>query len=303
LADENAYILAAIDGTDSVDWRRQDGTNSHVYRFYNDFYSNGGTRCCWHGPNTSGTNLGATMTEVFDWVVSSMEYLMKKWSLPQNKVKVVLVGHSRGATGVIGVANKLKKGGNRVAVSPSVVAPVNVHFMGLYDTVNMSVFSVDTVMSNVTHCYHARRMHISTDPDLGSRGSFGLVSVAQAQTKSFDTSHGGIGGDPGFFENLDGYFKDLYCNAWTFTLYQNELNEMYGTGLFGGNRYEELTGDDYLRRKPKLYRFWQDSKRADNFIRGGAGIASLVFSSKMTHRPYPDGYAGYWERLHGFMTS
>ena len=299
----NTYILAAVDGTGSADWRRSDGTNSHVYRFYNDFYSNGGMRCYCHGPNTSGTNLPAIITSAYEWIIDSMEYLMKHWSLPQGKVKVVLVGHSRGATAAIALANKLKKGGIRVASSKSVVAPVNVHFMGLYDTVNRSSTSIDTDLSNVTFCYHATRMKISTDPDLGSRGSFGLVNVPEAIKDSFDTSHGGIGGDPGFFTNLDESFADLYCNAWTCMLYQDELNEMYGTGIFGGNRYTELVGDAYEKRKVKLLRFWTDCKRADAFIRGKAGIAGLVFSSKMTHRPYQDGYMSEWTRLHGYITS
>ena len=217
---------------------------------------------------------------VFEFIVGSMEDLMKRRSLPQSKVKVCLVGHSRGCTAAIAIANALKKGGRRVAASKSVVAPINVHFMGLYDTVNRSSTEfIDTVMSNVTNCYHATRMHISTDPELGSRGSFGLVSVGQAITKSFDTSHGGIGGDPGFFTESGWQLCGSYCNAWTCMLYQDELNDKYGTRLFGGNRYDKLTGDDYYEAEsantPVLERF----KRADAYIRRGAG-SQLGFSSE-----------------------
>lgn len=36
-ASSTKYIVVGIDGTSSGEWRRSDGSNSHVYRFVHDF--------------------------------------------------------------------------------------------------------------------------------------------------------------------------------------------------------------------------------------------------------------------------
>jgi hypothetical protein len=96
-------------------------------------------------------------------------------------IKIVLVGHSRGAAIIIEIAKQL---------------PVPVYFMGLYDAVNRSAsLGFTDTIENVEYVAHAMR-----NPDVGSRSSFSntgtKIKGGQLTTKLFDTTHGGIGGDP-----------------------------------------------------------------------------------------------------------
>ena len=45
------WILAAIDGTGSTDWRNRDGSNSHILRFERAFNTHGGRKQYFDGPS------------------------------------------------------------------------------------------------------------------------------------------------------------------------------------------------------------------------------------------------------------
>jgi pimeloyl-ACP methyl ester carboxylesterase len=297
------YVLAAIDGSGSSEWRRKDGANSHVFRFKSDFADNGGAKEYWHGPNWWGQGLSKTIDDANSWIIRSIERLISKYRCGQQEVKVCLVGHSRGAAAGIALANRLNDPTNVRAVSRSLRAPIQVHFLALYDTVNRSPLSIDCKLTNVKHCFHACRQNISMDPEKGSRGSFGLVKVPGASPAQFDTSHGGIGGDPGFFTRLDDPVADLYCNAWTFLLSQLDLDKMFGTGFFGRHKYTSLAGEERVRRKAALRRFWNESMRANEFVRNGAASAGLTLGSCTACRPFPEEHEKRWNELHAELSS
>jgi hypothetical protein len=248
-------------------------------------------------------SLPGIIREAYNWIVGTMERLMTNYRSSQEDIKVCLVGHSRGATAAIALANRLSEPAIRIAVSRTLRAPIRVHFVGLYDTVNRSTVSIDPDMRNVRQAFHARRRNISTDPERGSRGSFGVVEVPQALREEFDTSHGGVGGNPGFFTPLDARFADLYCNAWTFLLTQEQIDQMFGTGLFGGHKYTPLAGDAWVQRKAALRRFWVESQRADQFVRNGAAGAGLILNSATTWHPYGDEQERWWRQLHAILAS
>jgi hypothetical protein len=106
----------------------------------------------------------------------------KHQSLTISDVRIVLIGHSRGAMATTVLAKML---------SPI----VKVYFMGLYDSVDRNQCLDSTVIENVQYAYHAMR-----SDEMGSRSTFGHSSTkagagVQLEAKIFYTSHGGLGGD------------------------------------------------------------------------------------------------------------
>lgn len=199
------YILAAIDGTGSHEWRQANGSNSHTFKFFRDFDPAGGGKAYWNGPGeefggeVAGTGSGAIINGAVAFVEQSLSTIigtgvtkffkrnvmfgireraefLKEF---EKTVRICLVGHSRGGLIAINVANRL---------------PVPVHFLGLYDAVDMhTVLDGDTI-TNARTTYHAMR-----DPTIGSRSSWGNCGRSSTGIyfeKFFRTSHGGIGGDP-----------------------------------------------------------------------------------------------------------
>jgi hypothetical protein len=106
-----------------------------------------------------------------------------KQVLTTNDVKIILIGHSRGALATTVLAKML---------SPI----VKVYFMGMYDSVDRNNCLDSTTIENVKYVYHALR-----SPEINSRSMFGNSSTMVSSSvdeyipKSFLTSHGGIGGD------------------------------------------------------------------------------------------------------------
>jgi hypothetical protein len=60
------HLLAAIDGTGSSDWRKPDGSNSHVHGFFRDFRTEARLKRYFDGPD----NLGFECEEIGRTVVS-----------------------------------------------------------------------------------------------------------------------------------------------------------------------------------------------------------------------------------------
>lgn len=313
-------VVAGIDGTGSADWARADGLNSHVRRFIADISAEARFKKWWHGPDTLGLRLGGIEDAVYEWVVQRMENLIRGRRASQEEIEVVLVGHSRGAVGVMKVANALAEPSIRIAVSRELRSPIRIRFIGLYDAVDRAIgFSPDTALRNVDFCFHAVRRHISTDPERGSRGTFGTVDVQLARRlghqKTFDTSHGGIGGDMGLFTPLNGTLEDFYCNALRLVLTQEELIHAYGRfvppgvardpgmGIEGPPLYTPLTGTQRAARAHRVARFIDESRRADRAIRGATEKAGLRFNGASAHLPYAVKDEFLWRRLQAVLAS
>jgi hypothetical protein len=107
-----------------------------------------------------------------------------KQILTTEEIRIVLVGHSRGAMATTVLAKML---------SPI----VKVYFMGMYDSVDKNDCLDSTVLENVKYVFHAIR-----SKEVNSRNFFGNSSTVKSSSvdeyipKEFFTSHGGVGGDP-----------------------------------------------------------------------------------------------------------
>ena len=285
------YILAGIDGTGSKTWMRADGYNSHVFRFLCDFMAD--RKQYWAGPGTFGFEMGGIVAEATQWVATSAVELLKSGTR-QEEIRVCLVGHSRGAVAAMEVASRLKN-----YKSAGLNGPIRVRFVGLYDAVDRSTLSFSGAdLSNVDDLSHAVRQNRRFS---GSRWSFGTVDVRRGRVneyKEFDTAHGGVGGDPGYFDDLTGVAQDTYCNALTLVLSDAELLKRYGNmavpdpsgrdNVVLVPRYEQLKGAARDRRVEELLTRWRASWEADVWIRAAAtascGADRLAATSP--HHPF-----------------
>jgi hypothetical protein len=295
------YILACIDGTGSTGWRRADGLNSHVYRFYQDAAVEPDFKLYRDGPGTLGFEMGRIVEEVSTWVQAALA-ARTMTGLRAADVQICLIGHSRGAVGAAAVVNRLAA--PRMASACAV--PIRVKFLGLYDAVDRSFLNLDTTLRNVDIVAHAVRADRTFG---GSRWSFDTVDFSRPlQRQEFRTSHGGIGGDPGLFNSLDAFAGDGYCNALRVVMTDDELRRRYGTvhmprgagpPLTNIPRYRRLTGEAYNRRVEELRERLEDSWAADKFLRRWAGEACgaglLVRTSPQI--PYDEVDAVYAQRL------
>ncbi len=213
------WILAAIDGTGSTDWRSPDGSNSHIFRFENAFNTHGGRRQYFDGPSAGrlanifgSTDSTAILSDVQTFIANSLVELVPilhdipvrmivespTWPVREAvrnaDIRICLVGHSRGGAIAMKVAETL---------------PIQVSFLGLFDAVDRAMFLLTDGIQNVDVTYHALR-----DPRMGSRGSFsntGLRSTGRYYEQRFMTSHGGIGGSMDFRPTSFG--QDFTCDA------------------------------------------------------------------------------------------
>jgi hypothetical protein len=322
-------LLVAIDGTGSRDWKRHDGRNSHISRFWRDFQAPETHKKYYHGPHaaawaaTGGLESGPIANHATEWISQKL-YQELSAGTAQSDVRVFIVGHSRGCVSAIMLANNLQnmtRGLSGLEFS-SWRLPIPIAFLGLYDTVDRDCGECDTGdgLSHVGSVYHARRANRGYGS--GSRWSFDTVSISRGhQSDDFDTSHGGVGGDPGFFTALDDPTSDHYCNALTVVLTEAELLSRYGavhpfrppvgTGRFDWDgeayldtplerhaTYPPLTGDARTQRIRYLQRFLQMSRHADAFIRGGATEAGAPLATTATpHIPCNDPDDRLWLRL------
>jgi hypothetical protein len=314
-------ILVAIDGTGSRDWKRHDGRNSHISRFWRDFQAPATDKKYYHGPHASawaasgGLESGPTANHATAWLGQRL-YQEITAGTPQSDVKVFIVGHSRGCISAIMVANNLQNmtAELRGLEFSSWTLPIPIAFLGLYDTVDRDAGGADTGagLNHVGSVYHARRGNRGWT---GSRWSFDTVSIEHGhQSDDFDTSHGGVGGDPGFFGAPTDLSADQYCNSMQVILSETELIARYGAvssrapspGViawdcdYGGTRanYPPLAGEARERRIRELRRYLRQSRKADTFIRNGAVAAGAPLAGTATpHIPCDDPDDLLWERL------
>lgn len=172
-----ATILLGIDGTGPMSRTQyaHDMTNSFVA--YTIRHSRAKLKRYIPGPGFDGMDMIALVSNGYEFV---------KLALAANKgAEVLLTGYSRGGSGVIAVAQRLKKDGVRVGA------------MMLFDAVDRAV-GVDTarIPENVDRVVHARR-----DPNMRSRMSFGNCGTSwgyptKCEMRFFHGTHGAVGGCP-----------------------------------------------------------------------------------------------------------
>lgn len=286
-------LFAAIDGTGSSAWRRGDGANSHVARLHRDVRAE--RKHYLDGPDTFGFKLNSLVGAMTDWVVRALEEMVRDGAR-QDEIAVALVGHSRGAVGVMEVANRLREERPpSLHVGVKLRFPIRVRFIGLYDAVDRSPMNFDAgSLRNVDFVAHAVRGNRKWS---GSRWTFGTVAVPVGERAEFDTSHGGIGGDPGFFENAASMSKDQYCNAMTLILSDQELLRRYGMVAVGDPhgfysqyepRFTQLAGPARAERIADLKRCWEKSWEADVWMRKQliAACGEVLPARSAEHVPY-----------------
>lgn len=203
------YILAAIDGTDSTQFRR-DGLNSHVGNFHRDFNTQGGMKDYFDGPGElmGGTIHGRGTEGILGRVVTFINTASRIYARRNIPHRICLVGHSRGGL---------------IAINAARLAREKVHFLGLYDAVDRHAGLAGDTISNVDYTYHAVR-----DPSVDSRSSFGNtgrpetipgthlnVSGGWYYEQLYLTSHGGLGGEVAVHPH--GFSEDISCSADTLT--------------------------------------------------------------------------------------
>jgi hypothetical protein len=118
-------------------------------------------------------------------IVSTGYSYLHLWLASRKEYEIYLTGYSRGGSGVIGVAQRLKD------------ANVKVKSMVLFDAVDRALgVSTNEIPNNVERVVHARR-----DPHLFSRDSFGNCGThwsapTKVEMKFFSGTHGAVGGVP-----------------------------------------------------------------------------------------------------------
>lgn len=304
-------VLIAFDGTDSREWRRTDrgaegyGLNSHISRFWQDFKTENRFKKYYEGPSTAGGEADSVVNHAVRWLINSGVFR----ELSQDETKICVVGHSRGCLSAIRFASELSLGYGilrhhlRSQTQTGWRLPIAIDFMGLYDAVERDFLSSSTNLIELRHTaniYHAMRFNTSWD---GSRWSFGRMDFPHQQSRLtarwFDTSHGGIGGDPGIFTPF-GATNDNYCSALTLIMNMYELSQYGGVRVADLNapQYRPITDPNERRdRATKIQGFIHNSGRADRFIRDGAVRAGILFNGESLHIPYDNGNERWWLRL------
>lgn len=257
------HILLAVDGTYSSTEYNVDGNRSYVRRFYDRFA--GAQKRFFEGPG-SGTMgglrglIGTDVDDIEERAWNSLRRLIRVAGDTRD-TRISLVGHSRGGHIVCAIARRLMglhvggmtpvmhAPGTRVRQGP----PYRVHFLGLYDAVDMTWNSgnTDRIPRNVNWYVHAMR-----SPELGSRSSWGNTGMAdlcsqQVQTRYFQATHGAIGGAA---SRASGDNRSLPSAC--------------GDSM-------EFDGGDYCNVSISQAQNGREAARANNFILGHARSAGL----------------------------
>ncbi len=216
------WILITVDGTDSSDWRKPGGENSHVHTFYRKFGNGYGgselVKFFQDGPDwtitglDSGSKRQAGLNKIFESIdrfFPEIPIIEKPTMLPGGAMNITSTtvwnsyfnfekqrneryrsirsfDHLR-----IVLVGHSRGGGVVIDIAQKLSEhKIPVYFMGLFDGVDRSLFISGGDVVNTRHAYHALRGLEN------SRSSFGNTGKAGTIYKVFDTSHGGIGGSP-----------------------------------------------------------------------------------------------------------
>lgn len=223
------YILLAVDGTYSATHYNVGTNRSFVRRFFDRF--SGGYKAFFEGPASAA---GFDVDNIIRGADREIRRAIRH-AASESDIKICLVGHSRGGHIVTDIAMRLhrmrrsdvlpranppspqRSAGTRLLAHDPLSAPLlhaqsaprpsrpddsgptlRVHFMGLYDSVDMTWNGADTmtIPPNIDWYAHAIR-----DPSLGSRRSWGNTSndvlcSNQHRTRFFAGTHGALGGAP-----------------------------------------------------------------------------------------------------------
>lgn len=201
-------MLLAFEGTGTQvwggtsSWGVNDWTDStsFVWKFYQLSTAPAGIKKYFPGPNIQGSNCDDILNQAKDFY---REVKRTYGSDAVNKLKISLVGYSRGAYMAMCFAKFLQING------------VPVHFLGLFDAVSRDM-SVEAIIStydiptNVATCYHAAR-----SPIIGSRSitmnqiGFNWENGKKLETrKEFPGSHAAMGGFPNDAGALDAPYPE-----------------------------------------------------------------------------------------------
>lgn len=199
-------ILIAVDGTLSASDYNTGTNRSHVRQFFDRFH--GAARRFYEGPGEGPGGIGGIVgTDVDNITERAWAGLLAELRQhgDSTATRIVLVGHSRGGHIVVDLALRLQRMhvGDLTPAFRDPLAENNnpryqVHFLGLYDAVDMTWNgdNTDRIPSNISYYAHAMR-----SPDVGSRSSWGntgwdVMSSVEHRTRYFRATHGSIGGAP-----------------------------------------------------------------------------------------------------------
>jgi hypothetical protein len=224
--DSDGLILAAIDGTESDDFRNavrlgrdtgvtdhEKSSRSHTWNFYRDAKED--PKEFWDGPELLGLNTNAIVLEVYNWIKDEYFRLRANGDCSP---PIDLVGHSRGGYIAVEVARRISNRGftlyggdgrpwNRVKEQ---IFP-DVRFLGLYDPVDMDhtvhgLFDDPrTIPSNVKFAANvlaAHRLQGVPYPQERSRGGWTRVDAGPESPDTLYSelyvfgTHSALGGAP-----------------------------------------------------------------------------------------------------------
>lgn len=300
------HILIAIDGTGSDNWRRKDGLNSHVYRFANDFV---GEKINFHGPGKLGLEVGNIIDQAVRETYLKVSHTMQIERCKIEDIKINIVGHSRGGFIALKLANVLANTMSfvRPAASGSVerakfqnqymgtghtLSPSNINFIGLYDAVKRTATEVEGNLmlrnTKIAHAYRKITPLLNTTLQ-SSRPTFHGMSIPLASPRAFDTSHGGIGGDPGFFAPLE-FGNDLYCNALDLlnaerTFLGSIIEPIDSIYSAAWRMHRQVNKEERIQQ---IRQYWQNSIEADKFIREQAKMSNVKLIGNSAHIPWEE---------------
>jgi len=211
-------IVICVDGTKSQDYK-----NRSVENFYKQVQVGpNGYKIYEHGPQEAVT--GSDWINIRDRVIKALDEIAVKLGEKtffngynctigkRNEYRFIMVGHSRGGHIIIHLARMLK---------------YRTHFMGLFDAVERTDaigWDDSKIVYNVDHIYHAirdisvgsrtsKKLKWGMNPLLWGTAGFDVAEYGVARlmdfkntgtksgdggeyvSKTFKTSHGGIGGD------------------------------------------------------------------------------------------------------------
>jgi hypothetical protein len=171
-------ILVGIDGTGPMSDATYDKEmeTSFVNRLA---WKAGDNYGYWRGPIVTGGGLERAVNQAF-------HFIEEKVHSTRGLTNVLLTGYSRGATGIVVLANRLQ------------VSEITVRAMLLFDCVDMHA-SLDaaTIPQNVKNV-----LHLTRHPDSGSRSSWGNDALwyypdhTKMERWSYLCTHGALGGVP-----------------------------------------------------------------------------------------------------------